>query len=159
MGLTSFFRRIGIGNNNLKRFQNFFFPLGGAFQSQDISDQQAIDEGYRSNAYFYAIVRKLAVTISSLPIHLYEIKGTGDNAEYIKISEGDLYNRIFFPNEEETLQDLLEKQITYIANTGDCFYYQEQEAIGFTDGDIISLPPQLMTAYLENQGRILSKVK
>lgn len=147
-------------------FQNWFrgnryffydkYNLGGSAKYQKVTDQQAITLGYLTNADFYSVASKVAEAAATLPYSLYRKNSDGERE---RITEGDLYNLIFMPNEQQTFGELIEEQVIYALTNGESYYYAPDTPIGFLPDQIISLPPELITKNLTDETSILSRVQ
>jgi len=135
-------------------FRNFFLPLGTSFSYNSISDRQAVELGYMSNLNIYAIVKKAAEGVAFLPFGLYEER----NGELIEITEGQVYDLVFYPNQDQTLAEYLEAQMAFYFLNGEAYFIAPSE-IGFMPERLIGTPPELMKIVLENQNDLLSEVR
>lgn len=158
MNISGWFRRLRTGLTREQLFQNIFIPFGKSFSVPDIDDADAIDFGYRSNSYWYSISKKVAESMAALPFGLYEVIEVDGEKEYVRIESGEIFEKIFYPNENQTLKELLLEAATFYLNTGDAYFYEEIEAIGFGGKRIINLPPQIVTTRIDNLNSVFSKV-
>jgi len=119
-----------------------------------MTDANAINNGYSKNNSWYSIVTKVARGVASLPITLYTI----DGEEKTKVDQGELYDLIFNPNQNQSFRELSEEQMIYLSNNGEAYYYLDRGgSFGGKVKRIISLPPEVMTV-LKSSKSILSEV-
>ena len=135
-------------------YQSFFYKLGESFGFNIISDAKAIELAHSSGAW-YSISNTIAKGVSSLPIKLAVVKSDGTLEE---VKEGDEYDFIFKPNQDQTLSELWNLNTLYEVDNGESYEYLEREAVGFLDGERVSLPPQSMEVNTVKDS-IISKVK
>jgi HK97 family phage portal protein len=154
MGFSNWFR--GLRNQPNKIMSSFFYQLGGAFAADNIEDKVAVSNGYMGSEKWYSISKKAAEVSAGLP---YRLVIERENGEDEVVTSGDLYDKIFNPNEEQSLKELFEEQLIYYFTTGDSYFYSPIESIGYTSNSIIGLPPQLVTANMVTEGSVLSKIK
>jgi len=79
----------------------------------------ALDEGYLINTYVYAIVNRIAETGADIPI-IIERKD-GDEVEIV--TEGDFYDFVHKPNEENNYKSFTYQSLVYQLCTGNEFHY------------------------------------
>ena len=149
-------------NDILDRFSNInklfsasLFSLGRTFKYNDLTDQDALKYGYMSNLDYYSIVTKAASGVKNLPIKLYEVDARG---EYIEVTQGEVHDYIFNPNDDQTLGELFEQEVIYRLVNGESFFYAPRPSLGFIDGNIYAVPPQAVTVVLESKS-LFSPVK
>lgn len=107
--------------------------------SGEISRQEAINEGYMSNDYIFAILNKIQTVIKGIPIGIF------DAATNERIEEGDLYKQeIKRVNRTQSFNQLLADQVVYLLLTGDAYTWKKTTSFGFAP-DYLALPPQAVT--------------
>ena len=111
-------------------------------------------EGFLSSAALYTVIMTAAKGVSSLPLRL----ATEDsNGELTPIVEGEYHDLIFYPNQDQTIQELWELNAMYYFVNGE-FYEYFNRAVGFMDGNRISLPPSEVEVVTNKQNSIISEV-
>lgn len=136
------------------KFRDFFLKLGQPFEYNYISDSKALQMAMISGAW-YSISQTIARGISSLPYVLKEETSDG----FREVTEGEYFDVIFRPNEDQTLSELLELQSYYFLANGELYQYLDRPSIGFIEGtQSYSLPPELITPQMDKQNSILSNV-
>lgn len=137
-------------------YSNFFVPLSGKdYTYSKISDKDAIREGYLTNLNWYAITKKAAEGVAMIPYKV-EVK-TSSEWEEVSPEQNEVANFFFNPNEDQTIGELLEAAMVFYYNTGEAFFINEMESIGFNGQKVFTVPPELMCIYLESDS-ILSEI-
>jgi len=137
-------------------YSNFFVPLSGKDSTYSkLSDKDAIREGYLTNLNWYAITKKAAEGVAMIPYKV-EVK-TGGKWEEVNPEQNEVANFFFNPNEDQTIGELLEAAMVFYYNTGEAFFINEMESIGFNGQKVVTVPPELICIYLESDS-ILSNI-
>jgi len=151
MSFSSWVR--GLGKTQQANFAHFF-TAGELSDYTSLSDRDAIIKGYMQSSAFYTIVNKAATGVASLPLKLM-VESDGGLEE---VTTGDAYDFIMYPNENQTIREFWQELAIYYFTNGEFFSYFNQKSVLGLDGEIISLPPELVKVNSDNDQSILSKV-
>jgi len=132
-------------------FTDEFFKIGSSLNSNAISDEDAIKNGYLCSAVVYTIIKRISTGVSTLPVELYD-KATGE-----EITSGEAYDFVFSPNKDQSFIEFWEQLSTFYALTGECYIYNDVNSIGFMGGRQLVLPPQSMEIKTTSQS-IISEI-
>jgi HK97 family phage portal protein len=123
-----------------------FWGLNAGFNTNEISDEKFIDEGYASNTDLYAIIKKITKTAGTIPFNVY-LK-TPDGLELANDSE--LAQLIHNPAKGKTEQEFREEALSYLLLTGDRFL-NGVKPIGFSQIEELQILPSNCTEVIVNQ--------
>ena len=148
--ISDWFRNSGQISNSAS---SFFYKVGEPFGYTSLSDQKAM-EMFVSAAAIYSVVKTGSEGISSLP---FVLAIEAEDGEREAVTSGEVYDFIFNPNQDQTLQELFELQSLYYLINGEFFNYEKIESIGFA-GEVVSLPPETIKVLTDRENTLLSKV-
>lgn len=113
----------------------------------DRSIKSTIDEGYASNTYVYSIINRIAESAADIPIIIERKKG--DKVELV--TEGDFYNFVHRPNNEDNWKSWIYKAIVYQLASGNEFQYGVQGEFNQMISERWMLAPQYFDIKSENR--------
>jgi len=88
----------------------------------DKSLKNVMEQGFESNTYVFSIINRIAQTAAGLPIIIYTINAKGEKEV---ITEGDFYNFIHNPNEENNYKTFTYESLVYQLSSGNEIIYGE----------------------------------
>lgn len=103
--------------------------LSGGFTFDQFNLDNVINDGYAKNPDFYAIVKSISSTASTIPSKLYDIKADGEKE---LITDGELFDILQQPNRLQTIEEFKEEAIMYLLLSGNN-YNVGHRAMGFGD--------------------------
>lgn len=77
-----------------------------------------INKGYTLNTYVYAIISRIVESACEIPIQIYEVNSQN---EYEEVNEGEFYDFVMKPNENESWKSQLETGLTFLLANGNVF--------------------------------------
>ena len=117
------------------------FIFGGGlngFNFQSISDENAINHGYRSNHDVYSIIDRIVRNTIDLPFELKK----GEEV----ITEGFDYDLFWKQiNPHQGFKKFWNEALIFYLATGDLYIWKRRESIGFEDISYYVMPSQLVT--------------
>jgi HK97 family phage portal protein len=150
--------RFRFGSAGLSLY-NVFKPVSKTFQYTEIDDGNAIKYGYMSNLEYYSVVKKAATGVQSLPFVLERKTSEGwEEVERTAATE-DLYEFVFYPNQDQSLGELFEQATIFRLCNGESFFYNPSESVGFMGERVVCVPPELVTVITSDKTSILSPVE
>ena len=72
--------------------------------------KNVMESGYEGNTYVYSIINRIAQTGAGLPIVIWEVDAKGEKVEIV---DGDCYDFIHNPNDNNKLKTYVYESIVY----------------------------------------------
>lgn len=85
--------------------------------------KNVMESGYEGNTYVYSIINRIAQTGAGLPIVIWEVDAKGEKVEIV---DGDFYDFIHNPNENNNLKTFVYESLVYQLASGNEVIYGEE---------------------------------
>ena len=108
--------------------------------------KKVVDDGYINNTYVYSIINRIAETGTHLPIKVMRQKG--DVIE--ELEDGEFYDFVHKPNENETWRDWFYKSLVYQLAAGNNIQYGVKPIFGGVFKERYILAPQYVEIKHKN---------
>lgn len=135
-----------IGNQSLNQdFEKPFMTILSNLGFGETTLKKLIKEGYTSNNHVYSVIDRIASDAAAIPLIIEEINSNGE-AEIV--TEGDFYNFVHNPNEDNNYKSFVYQSIVYQLTTGNTIQYGVKGVQAFNER--WNLAPQYITPKVQN---------
>lgn len=135
-----------IGNQSLNQdFEKPFMTILSNLGFGETTLKKLIKEGYTSNNHVYSVIDRIASDAAAIPLIVEEINSNGEKEI---VTEGDFYNFVHNPNEDNNYKSFVYQSIVYQLTTGNTIQYGVKGVQAFNER--WNLAPQYITPKVQN---------
>lgn len=135
-----------IGNQSLNQdFEKPFMTILSNLGFGETTLKKLIKEGYTSNNHVYSVIDRIASDAAAIPLIVEEINSNGETEI---VTEGDFYNFVHNPNEDNNYKSFVYQSIVYQLTTGNTIQYGVKGVQAFNER--WNLAPQYITPKVQN---------
>lgn len=135
-----------IGNQSLNQdFEKPFMTILSNLGFGETTLKKLIKEGYTSNNHVYSVIDRIAADAAAIPLIVEEINSNGETEI---VTEGDFYNFVHNPNEDNNYKSFVYQSIIYQLTTGNTIQYGVKGVQAFNER--WNLAPQYITPKVQN---------
>lgn len=135
-----------IGNQSLNQdFEKPFMTILSNLGFGETTLKKLIKEGYTSNNHVYSVIDRIASDAAAIPLIVEEINSDGETEI---VTEGDFYNFVHNPNEDNNYKSFVYQSIVYQLTTGNTIQYGVKGVQAFNER--WNLAPQYITPKVQN---------
>lgn len=135
-----------IGNQSLNQdFEKPFMTILSNLGFGETTLKKLIKEGYTSNNHVYSVIDRIASDAAAIPLIVEEINSDGEKEI---VTEGDFYNFVHNPNEDNNYKSFVYQSIVYQLTTGNTIQYGVKGVQAFNER--WNLAPQYITPKVQN---------
>ena len=104
--------------------------VAGAAETYPIYDYEALNNAYAVNPWVNACVKRIAETVASLPLKVYQEVGKGPDVEREEVYEHPLVDLLWKPGRFLSAYDLIYRTAGSLALTGESWWFIENGSAG-----------------------------